>query len=300
MKKAGLKYYFLIVLLVIILSSVKGFTQVGGNSAPLQNSTHTYRIDMGDVDDIPSWRIFDGTIDASDIDLGLGTVMIRGVDYKVTNENISGGEAFITIDFSGAMAPGDYTLAYKETNDDNCFRTVAFSFTLHPPFDVDVELVNAADALRCSDLSGTPELPGFTNYRTSITYRVYLASPDPDVNEYDGNWQFRFIATATGQSGASASVYQVTADNGNNGSIENTYTPAVVLSTFSQDYAVSSAYSEVLFTVIYNDVLGVDQNIRFELTAIEGGFREIDLDNNDRVNHVIWAMPNAGDIEAMN
>ncbi len=256
---------------------------------------------MGDDDDAPSWKVFSGHISAQDIDLGLGTLMTRNVDYVVDGENITGGEARITIDFSGAMAPGNYTLAYKETNDEDCFRTVVLQFTLQPPFDVDVTLANAGDAARCPDLSGKPEPPGFNTYRTTIRYLVSLTNPALPALYAGTYWQFRFTVTATGQGGgSSATVYEITADDGNNGSTDNTYTPASGLSTYSHDYSVLSANSAVLFTVTYNDVLGTEQNVRFELTAIEGSFLEIDVDANDRVDHIIYSMPDAGDIEAMN
>lgn len=297
MKRAGLKYKITVVFLMTLMLSLKVFSQVGGNSSPLQNSTHTYSILMGDDEDAPSWRILSGTLTAQDIDLGLGVVVVRNVGYIVEREEISGGYARITIEFSGTMAPGNYTMAYKETNDDNCFRTVAYNFTLHPPMDVDVVLANGADAARCPDLSGTPEPPGFRAYRTTVSYIVRLTHPAV----YAGtNWQFRLIATVTGQSGASATVYQITADDGNDSTIDNTFTPAPGLSTFSQDYAVSNTYSQVLFTVTYNDVLGIDQNVRFEITAIEGSYLEIDVDASNRVDHTIYLMPAAGDLEAMN
>lgn len=299
-----IQYKYIGILLTLLTLSLVAGAQIGGNTSPMQYSTHTYSIVMGEEDNTPLWRIYSGTLSVADVESGSYTPLTRNVDYAVNNDDISGGVAFIEVRFTGAMAPGDYTVAYEETNDDDCFKTEILEIEMQAPFDVDVALLNSADEEDCPDLSGDLQLPGFTDYQTAVAYNVTIENPDPSANDYAGDsWSFRFTVTASGQGGgSSATIDSVEVDYGYDTVVEETLTPGSTVSTYSSVVTVDNdpAVSQVVLTVYFSDALGVTQDIDFELSEIEGSYLELDTDLSELEENVIYAMPDVGDISALN
>lgn len=293
------KTIFVMVLTAITLGAS---AQVGGDSSPLQHSRHTYSIVMGYEANSPSWRIFSDHLSVADIEGGSYTPLTRNVAYSVVLDDIDGTDAIFKVEFNGTMTAGNYTMAYKENTADDCFKTEILQFVLHPSFDVDVALLVAGDLQDCGDLSGDPQLPGFTAFKTTIPYAVNLVSPDAGTGYEGSQWSFRFTVSAVGQSGGTSATIESVGLDFNGDGIDQTLTPGALASVYSETVLVSNlpAVSLVVLQVTYNDVLGVSQNVRCELTEIEGAYLEIDADNSNRVDHEIYAMPAAGDIIALN
>ncbi|MDA3817945.1 MAG: hypothetical protein PF486_11245 [Prolixibacteraceae bacterium] len=282
--------------------------QVGGNNSPLIFSTHTYRIVMGLETNIPSWRIYSGHLTTVEIESGSYETdrLVRNTDYTVNEDEIEGGIALFEVFFNNPtqMPVGDYTIAYNEINGDNCFKTVIYHIQLHTQFDVDVALDDALDAADCSDYSDSPQLPDFEDFQTRIPYRVTLVYPDAGTTYGGDEWSFRFTATASGQDGGDdATVALVEVDFSDDATIDQTLTPTGTPSSYSEVVTVdnsSTKIHDVIVWVTYNDVLGVSQDIEFELTEIDGSYIENDVDNLNRVTHEIFEMPDVGDIIVLN
>lgn len=293
--------------LLIVLQATVAHAQVGGNASPLHTSVHTYKVTMGDELNTPTWNLYPGTATVASIESGSEVAYTRGVHYRVLDEDIVGGKAIVQIQYNGTapLSVGTYVLAYREINNKSCLKTNVLTIELQAPFDVDVELADAADAARCPDLSGTAQNSNFT---TSISYRVHMVSPaSPPGYEEEGAWYFRYTVTAVGQSGTAATIARIQVDDDGDAIPEFDNTPGTSASTYTSTYTVTPAsIREVIVTVTYNDVLGVDQSISFELSEIEGSYRELDADvlnsnpSDNTVTHTIWSMPNVGAITALN
>jgi hypothetical protein len=291
-----------ITLLLLILSIIIK-AQVGGNVTPMQYSTHTYSVDMEEESNNPVWKIYSGHISANDIESGgfEANLVTRNVQYTVNSDDIIEGEAIIEILFNGNMVPGLYTISYLETNDDLCFKTIVLHITMQGPFDIDVNLDNPADAANCPDLSDLFKDPLATNYQTTIPYSISMVNPDTDDGFYSGStWTFNYAVQITGRSaGLNSTIASVLIEY-------DGYSQLITLpgtsSAYNNSLTVnnSSTVTEVLISVTFNDQLGVTQDVRFELSEIEGAYLESDVDGFDRVDHVIFGMPDVGVITALN
>lgn len=303
----------------MLAMAAPSFAQIGGNMTPLLYSVHTYSILMGDVTYQPNWGLYPENTDAGQIEDGTAVALIPGTDFTVIElpfaEQIIAGRSRWKIQFNLKITENtNYVLGYKETTADvnECLTAVVQSIAVQETFDVDVELSNPlVDAVRCGDESNQL-LIGNEIIKTVVDYRVFINYPDNPPGYValggTGNWRFDFNITATGRGGAAAEDATIALITANDGVLNiETWTPDSGTSSYDANIVVNPvSITPVFFTVTYNEVLGVTQDISFSISSIRGAYLEPDIDeiNNrpdlNRVTHTIYAMPNVGQITAWN
>lgn len=311
----------LVMILLLLGVGTAGWAQeIGGNLSPLKYAVHLYSIQKGDVSYTPNWALYQAGTTANEIEDGTAEAkkMTLGTHYVVlvpsASEAVDPSRAYWKIQFKD-IAPGTYVIGYREstggTND--CLTAVVRDITVYPPLDVDIELVNSGDAESCGGQSGTPQnaTQNLNQLTTEVQYRVYMKYPDNPAYVSSGgvgNWRFNFTVTATGAvAGANSTIagIQATAP----GMTTATFNDAVGFSAYTGTLIVTPmAITEVVLTVTYYDVLGVDQGIKVELGSIFGAYQEADVDiventpggGGNLVTHTIFSMPNVGAITALN
>lgn len=275
-------------------------TLIGGNERPHQYSTHTYTVTMWDAGDQTVWRIFSGTLTSTDVESGTYTPLVRNTSYKVETDLPVSGTATFKVKFIGAMAPGPYTIVYKELksyadNDgDDCATTIVKNIEIVNPIDIMVELNNTNENI-CPEATGDDELNTTTDveFKVKLNFPNYAATPTPD--KYAGaHWYFRYTITVTGNGGTSATIKSVTQDS-------NTINGNVAASTYTNVCTISNDDSEVDFTVVLNDQLGVEQNVAVVISEVEGSYLEAETNmTNNSQTITIYSMPNISSITALN
>lgn len=295
--------------------------QIGGNLTPLLYSVHTYSIAMGDIGYTANWGLYPSGTTAGDIEDGsaAAVALVPGTDYTVIPllpaQQIVGGRSYWKIQFNLNIAQNTtYVIGYKETTADvnQCLTAAIQEIIVQETFDVDIALSTpAVDAARCGDESNNL-LTGDETMQSSIDYRVFINYPDDPsyvLSGGNGYWRFDFNITVTGRGSApnkDAVIATITA-NGTDGTnlINSTWSPNASIFDSNLDVTPVSI-DPIIFTVTYNEVLGVTQDITFSISAIRGAYLEPDIDevNNrpdlNRVTHTIYAMPNVGEITAWN
>jgi hypothetical protein len=260
---------------------------------------------MGQEGNTPVWRIFEGQLSVNDVESGTFTALQRNTAYNVVKDDIEAGEAIFTVEYIGNMNAGNYTVAYTENNIDECFKTEILQIEMQESFNVDVALVSEDDAGRCPDLSGSPQNPGFADYRTIIPYRLTLETPDVAVGYVD-EWSFNYNITVTSNGGSTdATVHSVEVDYNEDGGIDDTDTPSGSVSFYSQSVVVPNQnpdpVANVILYIYINDVLGEAQNVEVEITGIEGSYLEVDGNSEgNTAQNGIWSMPDVGSISSLN
>lgn len=302
------------ILLGLLLLHFASAAQIGGNVSPLQYSVHTYSVVMDDPSYNSNWGLYvAGTTDNQIIN-GTATALVNGVDYTQVGEPWeSGGTTYFRIQFStianGPTALGQYVVGYKETTSDAflCVGAVSLTIEVFNPFDVDVELADPADQANCNDDTGDLKTPGNLASQTTVAYLVNVVYPGAGEGGYDQDltWSFDFTVTADGAgSGTNATIASITATGTD--LIPRSYAGAVGTSSYTGSLTVDpSQVDPVTFTIVFNDVLGVNQAISFGIANIEGAYQEPDIDEVDgtpgnSLTHTIYSMPNVGDIVAWN
>lgn len=289
-------------ILVWMLVHLLGFGQVGDDTTPMKYSTHIYSITMGVEGNTPLWRIFNGHLTVNEIESGAYTALVRNVDYGADPDAIVDGDALFTVEFNGNMAAGNYTIAYKENNEDECFKTKILPIVLQEAFDVDVE--DLLGAQTCPDLSNLPQQPEFDDFQTVITYTITMATPAIGLGYVD-EWAFNYKVLVQGQTGSiDGTIAKVEIDFNDDG-IDDTQTPVGSVSLYTNSVTVPNLPPDnliytVVLNVYINDVLGDSQDIELELSGIEGSYSEFDSDANNKTNIVVLNMPDVGDIEPLN
>jgi hypothetical protein len=310
------RYIFLIVTLFFMTAgSVKAQLSyvIGGDTIPLYKSTHTYQVEMSDVVNEARWDLYEGTYTVADIENGSYVPLVAKSDYQTEISITTEGYAQITITFYAASVDadnpvtytsgGEYTLTYEETTVDDykCFSIEVLHINLIEPIDVDVTLL--------SDISSCPDSSDVFQYNTesfsSAYYKVRLENPDTLMdgsNGYTEQWEFQInISTEGDVVGSNAFVISVSNDQG----LSLTDETGLDTRTYSAKVKVpKDDASEIIFTVEYNDILSVSQKIYFSLDGITGAFQEVDADeisggSGNSVIHVIYAMPDASSIIAL-
>jgi hypothetical protein len=288
----------------MMLLSASVMAQVGDKFTPMQYSTHTYSVEMDEETNTPVWKIYKNHITANDVESGNfeADLQTRNSDYLVLSDDIESGVAIIKIQYNGNMEPGNYTIAYRETNNDFCYKTLVKTITMQGPFDVDVELNNVSDADDCPDLSDEFKDPDADDYQTTIAYKISLVNPDPDTDDgYSGSsWSFNYDVEIEGRvAGQNSSIATVLVEYaGYSNEITVTGNPSVYDNSLTVDN--DPQVDEVIISVTYNDQLGVTQDVLFEISEIEGAYTEFDIDPFERVTNIIYGMPDVGDITAIN
>lgn len=311
----------LVMILLLLGVGTAGWAQeIGGNLSPLKYAVHLYSIQKGDVTYTPNWALYQEGTTANEIEDGTAEFkkMTLGTHYAVlapsASEAVDATRAYWKIQFKD-IAPGTYVIGYREstggTND--CLTAVVKDITVYPPLDVDIELVNSGDAESCGGQSGTPQgsTQNLNQLTTEVQYRVYMEYPqDPFFYVADGgteNWQFNFTVTATDAvAGANSTIAGISVNTG--GTVTTPFASAVGQSNFTGTLLVPLGTTEVVLTITYYDVLGVDQSIGLQLGSIFGAYQEADVDiventvggGGNSLTHTIWSMPNVGAITALN
>lgn len=310
----------LVMILLLLGVGTAGWAQeIGGNLSPLKYAVHLYSIQMGDVTYTPNWALYQAGTTANEIEDGTAELkkMTLGTHYAVlapsASEAVDATRAYWKIQFKD-IAPGTYVIGYREstggTND--CLTAVVQGITVYPPLDVDIELVDSGDAASCGGQSGTPQgsTQNLNQLTTDVQYRVYMEYPDDPAYISSGgvgNWQFNFTVTATGAvAGANSTIAGISVNTG--GTVTTPFASAVGQSNFTGTLLVPLGTTEVVLTITYYDVLGVDQSIGLQLGSIFGAYQEADVDiventvggGGNNFTHTIYAMPNVGAITALN
>jgi hypothetical protein len=292
------------------------FSQIGGNATPLQYSTHTYYIVMASSADIGSWGLYPVGTTQEAIENGTATALPYDVYAKVDKTWPSSDTSHFCIQFSTtanvATPEGNYVIGYKETTDDkySCVTASVLNIHVYSPFDIDVSLNDNADAADCPDSSGTWKLPEDHAFKTTVQYLVTMSYPSTAEGGYVSvpalpwSFTFRFIVDGVG-SGTNATIDNITITSPDAGFVQQDYTPSSGTSDYTQSCSVTpSSVPSLIFTVQYSDVLGVEQNIQFFISDISGPYGELDLDvingQTNTVSNIVYAMPDVGDIRALN
>ncbi len=313
--------YTAILFILLLFTGVGAHAQltyeIGGDSVPLYQSTHTYRVQMSNTLNESYWNLYEGTLTVAQVQSGDYTPLVAKTDYSVEIEN-AGVYATITIRFlaPGAAAAnpiaydngsesGRYTLTYRETTVDDfkCFANEVFHIHVMPPIDIDI--AHQGDQYRCQDESDV--------YKTNIesvseaVYTVYIEYPDTlttGSTGYSGTWEFYLNVSTQGEiSGQNTTIADVVP---NTTGVYITNVTGIDTRTYGGKFEVTDAdVHEIQFTVSYNDVLGVTQEITVGLTGISGKFNEVDADEifggeGNQIKHTIYAMPAVGVLTALN
>lgn len=288
------------------------WAQIGGQFTPLQYSTHTYSIAMGDANFTPVWGVYASTVSASEIEDGVATP-VAGYELVVTPYKAA-GVAYFKVRFAinnVGMPTGDYVIGYKEITNDTklCTRAVVQPITLFDAFDVDVKLPDGVPTANCP--GGSEQLKGQDlTSTTTAQYIVYVNYPTAALDGYvatggSEKWKFNFTIQISGISGTSATINSVAVAATGLTPIPS-YTVPASTSVFNGTCEVKpSNVTPLTFTVVFNDQLGVSQDVSFAIKAIEGAYLEPDIDEvtggaGNTVTHTIWSMPNVGAITALN
>lgn len=309
----------LVMILLLLGVGTAGWAQeIGGNLSPLKYAVHLYSIQKGDVTYTPNWALYQEGTTANEIEDGTAELkkMTLGTHYDVlapsASEAVDPSRAYWKIQFKD-IDPDTYVIGYRESTGgaNDCLTAVVQDITVYPPLDVDIGLVNAGDAASCGGQSGTPQgtTQNLNQLTTEIQYRVYMEYPqDPFFYVADGgteNWRFNFTVTATGAvAGANSTIAGISVNTG--GTVTTPFASAVGQSTFTGTLLVPLGITEVVLTITYYDVLGVDQTIGLQLGSIFGAYQEADVDiventvggGGNNLTHTIWAMPDVGAITA--
>lgn len=303
-----------LILLLIITLYVRA--QIGGNSTPLLYSTHTYSILMGDDDYTPNWGLYPAGTLATAIEDNSAVALISGVDYTVValppSQQVSGGYAYWRIQFNLNIAAGtNYVIGYKETTADlnKCLTARVMTVQVQEPFDVDISMSDpASDGQRCGDESGVLQLPLSGTKQSTFIYTADITSPDLPSGGYEGGgttdyWRFDFKIDVVGRGSLPGKDGTIASIRVEFGATTQTFSPGT--SSYTTDIQVNPASTTpVTFTVVYNEVPNITQDITFSISGIIGAYNELDIDerNNhpelNRVSHVLFAMPDVGDITA--
>ncbi len=315
------KYAKILVLAMLLIAVVQGFAQIGGNLAPLQYSVHTYSIEMDDEAYQALWGIYPPGTTQADLEAGTAVPLTAGVAYTLvppTPTWKSGGRAYFRVQFNGNMVPynasvpgsGEYVIGYMETTIDGnaCATAVVQDFILYGPFDVDIDLQAADPVEQCSDEDGVWHRPGDNVYQTTVQYEVTIEYPGAVLGGYihDMTWNFDYQVVVDGEgAGANGTIASITISGG---TVPVTPPIPPSSSNFTANCTVDPSQTTPLtFTIVYNEVLGVRQDIRLSISNIYGSYAEQDIDEvngtqtgNNIVNNSIYALPDVGHIEVWN
>jgi hypothetical protein len=247
---------------------------------PLQNSTHNYRVQMGNTANTVLWRILNSD----------NTILPNAgnVAYELTPSGPTGGYALAQIRYK--MPAGSYVLEYTETAG-TCSSVRRYDVNVLGPFDVDIAAATnqcAGISTQINNLTAADVTNGVAVHETTTTvdYIVNLVT-----NNYQGDWEFQFALTGdpvfdpTSTPVSDLEVQSITTTtagaNYNEGLIEVTNTELTPV-------------TQVVVRVVYNGVYQLAHNITATLSNITGSYAEQDADGTNNTTHTIYAMPQAG------
>lgn len=287
-------------------------TQIGGASLPLKYSIHRYTVTMGSALNSFTWAIYDDGATRETIDNGTSVAYSNTTAYRIDEApSQTAGVASISIDFTGSLSIGvAYTLVYMEKSSDDCYTYEFFPFVIQDPLDVDLDPNDLISDHSCPDsnlvyLEGSGALDIPATY-TSVDYQVVITDPDGVSDVYTPqpetatniHWSFNFQVTVTGVSGTSAQITEI-----NHGATNLIVNNSVYISP--SPVVVSNLVTNYTVRVTYRDVPGIQQQIEFRLTQIEGSYQEDDVDvmipmaGENEMVHYIDRMPGPSYIAAL-
>lgn len=312
--KNRLNYNIILTLCLLLTGTMMSMGQIGGNFSPLKFSVHEYSIEMDNTAYTAQWGIYPLGTTQAQLEAGTAVALLgNGTDYTFVSTSKSGGRAYFRVQFNGSMAvynesvpnSGQYLIGYVETTSDGyeCASATLEPFTLYPPFDVDVALGPGYVAAECPTNS-TVLIQGPPVTQTTFEYLVNVVYPGVSDGGYiEGEtWSFNFEFDINGVAGNNATIDNITATG--IGMAPLSWTPVPGTSFYTAECVVNpSQVHPVTFTLVFNDVPEVDQEIIFEISSIKGFYNEQDIDEvngtaGNRLSHTIYAMPDVGQILA--
>lgn len=230
---------------------------------PLQNSTHYYKVQMGDVTNTGVWELKNSS----------NAVVRSEVSGITATKNTS--DALATLSF-GALPTGSYTLYFTETNASTGAITIrAYPVTLGEPLNVSLALLE--DEARCATVSGTivDNADLGTATTTQVTYTVALTN-----SGYVYGWSFNYAfstAYAGGFDALDVEISGVTV-----GGVANA-TGAVT---------VAAGTTSVDIVVTYSGFYINEHVLTLDITNIAGSFSDSSADL--KKNNTLHPMPQPG------
>ena len=239
-------------------------------SAPAQNSTHKYTVQLGD---------FSNDIGNAGTGWALKTSSNGVVDpskYTIT-QTTSSPNSNITCWFNMDQG-GTYKLVFTEVGVNGSTTIREYLITIAAPFDVDI----VAEGNYCADSSGHIETyQQVTN--SNIDYTVNLQTAG-----YKAGWSFTFTISIAGINTSDLDVNTITVTGGTFTKI-STYSGSVNVA-----YNAASPVTQVVVHVAYKGVYGNEYLITATLSSVTGSFNEVDADGaNDKTTHKMYKMPQA-------
>lgn len=251
---------------------------------PLQNSTHNYRVQMGNTTNTVSWRIWNSD----------NTILPNAgnVAYELTPSGPTGGYALAQIRYK--MPAGSYVLEYTETAG-TCSSVRRYDVNVLGPFDVDIAAATnqcAGISTQINNLTADDVTNGVTVHETTTTvdYIVNLVT-----NNYHGDWEFQFALTGD-------PVFDPASTPVSDLEVLSITTPTTGAAATGTDYerliqvtnTQATPVTQVVVRVVYNGVYQLAHNITATLSNITGSYAEQDTDGTNETTHTIYAMPQAG------
>jgi hypothetical protein len=255
---------------------------------PLQNSTHTYVVEMANTSNYTNpdtgWMIVEDEIDGD-------TMSVSGAaPHYSTTGGVNGVNDSVNVTFNDNMPEGGYILYYTEQNSNWCTTIRSYPFTLGEPLDIDLFVADA----QCPYISGSINTPN-TVTSTPIGDTVRIVS-----SGYTNNWEFDFEITSTPEFSSSdveitavtVSAVILSAVTLSDLSIGETTTTGTVNVTNSAGSPVTS----VIINVTYDGLYDQAHTINIALSDITGSFNEQDANATNSDTHTINALPQPGEL----
>ena len=239
---------------------------------PMQNSTHKYKVAMGDYANNFSNA---GTGWYVENPLNPGVAITTGLTISRAAQSGATQTDTVSVAFT-TLATGNYILYFKEQNTNGCSTVRAYPFTLVGPL-----VVNLAENFgnNCATVSGDVNNTPGTATTTEVVYTVSLPSA------YYADWYFDFVLSAN------APGFNADMDVAN-----VVVAPAVGVtvtgSGASRSVRVASSVTSVTFTVTYSGFYQNEHVITSLLDNITGSFNESVDDVS--ISRTIYSIPQAG------
>jgi hypothetical protein len=223
---------------------------------PLQNSTHTYVVEMANTSNYSNtatgWMIVEN--------VAAGDTMTVNTDYSTTRA-VNGQNDSINITFNASMSEGDYILYYTEQNNNLCTTIRSYPFTLGGPFDVDI----ADNDRMCPGMSNLVS----TYQEKTVTQVDYVVNLN---TSYSSNWSFDFDVSIDETHNADEfSIDSITVVDANGNSNYTSATGKVDV-TYNETTPTTSLIMRVYYSGYYPD----NYIITAALNNITGAFDEVD------------------------
>lgn len=257
---------------------------------PLQNSTHSYKVQMGATTNVPVvWRILDADKNVLAND--------ENANYEYIASGVVGTEA--TVSFKFKMAPDTYYIEYRETDADVTKATTAvrrYPITIQAPFDADITAATdicAAISNKVNNLVGDPLALQPTE--TTVTYTVTLNNDD-----YCANWSFKTAITGNPALGNDATadlrIKSITAVTAGLTYDQSTQTFTV---TNTAKAGETGSLKNVSFSVTYEGLYASEHEITTTISDITGAYGETEAnpsEDDNKTVHTIYSLPQPGQL----